>query len=128
MNKKLSFKQTLFKHIRCCCVVTCSMRCVYTNYLVKSTGVIDDSGIRISITENLRPIDLGMLNLGLTTDFYQVIPPNQKDFVSKAYCSTDCITKVIPSYQYEIVNYALFWWALLLRICLIHKDSFLIQV
>lgn len=70
----------------------------------RKSGVIDNSGIRISLTKNLRPNDLGLLNLGLTTDFYNVIPPNQKDFISKAYCSASCITEGLEAAKIPEIN------------------------
>ena len=59
------------------------------------SGIIDSSGIRISITKSLRPNDVGLLYIGQEVKWQQVVPPFQKNFLSTGYCSENCITKVI---------------------------------
>ena len=58
------------------------------------TGVIDDSGIRLTITKTLRSKEVSLLEIGHKVSYKQVVPPHQKAFVSKAYCSQGCIRKV----------------------------------
>ena len=58
------------------------------------TGVIDDSGIRLTITRTLRSKEVSLLEIGHKVSYKQVVPPHQKAFVSKAYCSQGCIRKV----------------------------------
>ena len=57
-------------------------------------GVIDNSGIRVSLTKTLRPIEVSLLSMGLDVNFKHVIPPFQEAFISKSYCSQKCIGKV----------------------------------
>ncbi|XP_052251385.1 DBH-like monooxygenase protein 1 isoform X1 [Dreissena polymorpha] len=53
--------------------------------------ILDNSGIRITLTSELRAQEAGMLVMGLLTSFKQVVPPGQSNFVSRAFCRDDCI-------------------------------------
>ncbi|KAL4218773.1 hypothetical protein ACF0H5_021360 [Mactra antiquata] len=59
----------------------------------RRTDMIDDSGIRITITPTLRKHEAGMLEMGHIVSYHQVIPPGQKNYVSNSYCSDQCLSK-----------------------------------
>ena len=59
------------------------------------SGLIDSSGIRISITKSLRTHDAGMLEMGYEVNWRQIVPPHQNDFLSVGYCSESCLAQVI---------------------------------
>ncbi|XP_052790851.1 DBH-like monooxygenase protein 1 homolog [Mya arenaria] len=54
--------------------------------------ILDDSGIRITITPDLRALEAGMFAMGLGTNIRQVIPPGETDFVSYGHCHGNCTT------------------------------------
>ena len=59
------------------------------------SGLIDSSGIRISITKSLRTHDAGMLEMGYEVNWRQIVPPHQNDYLSVGYCSASCLAQVI---------------------------------
>ncbi|KAL4218774.1 hypothetical protein ACF0H5_021361 [Mactra antiquata] len=59
----------------------------------RRSGAIDNSGIRITITPTLRKYEAGVMEIGHTSNFYMIIPPGQKEFISKSYCSADCLSE-----------------------------------
>lgn len=63
----------------------------------RRTDMIDDSGIRITITPTLRKHEAGMLELGHTVSYFQIVPPGQKNFVTKTYCTANCLNEVRDS-------------------------------
>lgn len=65
-----------------------------TIFLFDVSGVIDNSGIRMRLTSQLRQHDVGSLVVGHDVSSYQVIPPQQAAFISKGFCSENCINKV----------------------------------
>lgn len=56
-------------------------------------NLVDNSGIRITITSKLRQHDAGFLTMGniISPNWAQFIPPGDPDFVQKAYCSMRCL-------------------------------------
>lgn len=66
----------------------------------RRSDIIDDSGIRITITPTLRQHEAGMWQLGHTVTFYQLVPPGLKDFVTRSYCSAECLSDVVYSSLY----------------------------
>ncbi|XP_066941345.1 MOXD1 homolog 1-like [Macrobrachium rosenbergii] len=58
-------------------------------------GVVDNSGLRVFYTENLRPVDAGILILGHKVSPMQIIPPRQHWF-STGICSSGCTAKQLP--------------------------------
>lgn len=63
----------------------------------RRSDMIDDSGIRITITPTLRQQEAGMLELGHIVSYFQVVPPGLKDFVTRSYCSAECLSRVMYS-------------------------------
>ncbi|XP_053380830.1 DBH-like monooxygenase protein 1 [Mercenaria mercenaria] len=57
----------------------------------RKSDMIDNSGIRITITQSLRKHEAGMLQLGHLVGYSQIIPPGQKQLLSKGYCSEECV-------------------------------------
>ncbi|XP_066941219.1 MOXD1 homolog 1-like [Macrobrachium rosenbergii] len=58
-------------------------------------GIVDNSGLRIYYTENLRPYDAGILMLGHTVSPMQLIPPGQH-WLSIGHCSSNCTSNNLP--------------------------------
>lgn len=58
------------------------------------SDIVDNSGIRIYYTSQLREHDVGMLLTGMNVNPLQIVPPFAKEFVSKGYCYEDCLSKV----------------------------------
>ncbi|WAR31718.1 MOXD1-like protein [Mya arenaria] len=54
--------------------------------------ILDNSGLRITITPDLRAQEAAMLELGLGVNVRQVIPPGETDFVSYGHCHESCTT------------------------------------
>jgi len=60
------------------------------------TPVMDNSGIRIRYTDQLREFDTSMLLVGSEVNFLQMIPPGQEHFTSLGHCSADCTEVGFP--------------------------------
>ncbi|XP_033732845.1 DBH-like monooxygenase protein 1 [Pecten maximus] len=60
------------------------------------SGIVDSSGIRISYTPEVRKYDAGMLITGFFVDPAQIIPPYEKSFISKGYCSEQDLARGVP--------------------------------
>ncbi|XP_064084237.1 DBH-like monooxygenase protein 1 [Macrobrachium nipponense] len=58
-------------------------------------GVVDNSGIRIFHTENLRPNDAGILIVGHSVSPIQIVPPG-REWMSVGICSSNCTKENIP--------------------------------
>ena len=59
--------------------------------------MIDSSGLRFHYTKQLRKYESGVLMVGANVNWAMVIPPRQKDWEIKGFCSPDCTQKVSPS-------------------------------
>lgn len=57
--------------------------------------MIDNSGIRITLTPTLRPHEAGLLQVGHDVQYKQIVPPGLSNFISKSYCSAECLDDVI---------------------------------
>ncbi|KAL3871747.1 hypothetical protein ACJMK2_039725 [Sinanodonta woodiana] len=55
------------------------------------SDVIDNSGLRITLTRNLRQYDAGMMEIGHEVNWRQFIPPFEKAYLSQSACSSQCI-------------------------------------
>lgn len=54
-------------------------------------GLVDESGLRLYMTTELRPMEAGILTVGSTTSKSQlIIPPKQTSFVNTGFCSGTC--------------------------------------
>jgi len=68
------------------------------------TPIIDNSGIRIHYTDQLRPYDTGMLLVGSEVNFLQFIPPRQNSFTSVGHCSAECTSAGLPESGIKIIS------------------------
>ena len=64
----------------------------YDNPAVRG-DFVDNSGIRITLTSELRPNDAGTLELGSDVNNRMVIPPYSEEFLNSGYCSPDCLAE-----------------------------------
>lgn len=57
-------------------------------------GLVDNSGIQITFTSQLRPHDAAFLTMGniISPNWAQFIPPGESNFLQKAYCSMRCLS------------------------------------
>lgn len=69
----------------------------YNNPELKS-GIVDNSGIRFTVTPTLRLHDAGILEFTAPVDTNQVIPPHQSNFVSSVYCNESTLTEFLREY------------------------------
>lgn len=58
------------------------------------TDWIDSSGIRFLITPDLRPMDAGVIELGLEYTDKMAIPPTEENFPLTGYCVSECTAVV----------------------------------
>jgi len=56
---------------------------------------IDNSGIRLTLTSEIRQYDAGVMQVGANTERHQIVPPYTKQMVSTGYCSPDCLGESI---------------------------------
>lgn len=70
-------------------------------FLYFIAGIIDSSGIRFYISEDLRPMDAGIIELGLEYTDKMAIPPGQNSFLLSGYCVSEC-TAVVSDYFLEV--------------------------
>lgn len=57
---------------------------------------MDNSGIRVFVTENTRENDYGTITVHARFGQFQMIPPKAVGFRSMAYCTSECTESVLP--------------------------------
>lgn len=57
-------------------------------------GVVDNSGIRVHYTANLRASDGGVLVSGMNMNWTTLIPPYQESFTTYGHCGGFCTQEV----------------------------------
>ncbi|CAH1132464.1 unnamed protein product [Ceutorhynchus assimilis] len=67
----------------------------YNNPELKS-GIIDSSGVRFHISDKLRQMDAGVIELGLEYTDKMAIPPGQESFPLTGYCISSCTSVGFP--------------------------------
>uniref|UniRef100_A0A0R3PY91 DOMON domain-containing protein n=1 Tax=Angiostrongylus costaricensis TaxID=334426 RepID=A0A0R3PY91_ANGCS len=67
---------------------------IHYNNPRKYSGIIDDSGIEIVVTTNLRKHDAGVMEVGLIYSDANSIPPGQSAFPLTGHCTADCTNKL----------------------------------
>ncbi|KAI4454263.1 dopamine beta hydroxylase related [Holotrichia oblita] len=72
----------------------------YNNPKLRS-GIIDSSGIRFYVSQNLRPMDAGIIELGLEYTDKMAIPPGQSSFLLSGFCVSECTAVVSTDYLFE---------------------------
>ena len=66
----------------------------YDNVDLRKTGSLDNSGLRLTVTSQVREHDMGVLLVG--TNFHRgtsqpIIPPHLDQMLSAGYCSSECL-------------------------------------
>ncbi|XP_050300563.1 tyramine beta-hydroxylase [Anthonomus grandis grandis] len=61
------------------------------------SGVIDSSGIRFYVSDKLRKMDAGIIELGLEYTDKMAIPPGQNTFSLTGYCISSCTSIGLPA-------------------------------
>ncbi|BFZ20585.1 hypothetical protein BsWGS_23624 [Bradybaena similaris] len=69
---------------------------VHYNNPRQMTGRVDTSGIRFYVTSHLRNYDAGIMELGLEYTNKMAIPPRQKRFKLRGYCTHECTQVALP--------------------------------
>ncbi|KAH3694939.1 hypothetical protein DPMN_082384 [Dreissena polymorpha] len=70
----------------------------------QKTGVIDNSGIRITLTKQVRRNEASLLQLGVDDNPFQVIPPGLDVFISSGYCTERCISEAFKQSNVQEVK------------------------
>ncbi|XP_052790852.1 DBH-like monooxygenase protein 1 [Mya arenaria] len=81
------------------------MQIHYDNPEARS-DILDSSGLRITITPDLRSQEAGMLEIGMIANIRQVIPPGEKDFVSSGHCHSGCTSMAMN--QADVPEFKIF--------------------
>ncbi len=68
---------------------------VHYNNQDRLRGRVDRSGLRLTVTRDLRPHDAGIMELGLIYGDSMAIPPGQKQFTLSGHCVPGCTAEVI---------------------------------
>ncbi|VDM47615.1 unnamed protein product [Toxocara canis] len=69
---------------------------IHYNNVERERDVVDNSGFTITYTDQLRPYDAGILELGLIYSDANSIPPRQSAFPITGYCVADCTQNFPP--------------------------------
>lgn len=67
------------------------------------SNAIDSSGIRLFISPNLRPFDVGIMELGLEYIDKNSIPPKQPNFSLTGYCVSECTRIGLPKNGIKVI-------------------------
>lgn len=59
-------------------------------------GMVDNSGLRIYYTPNLRANDAGVMSIGMQPNWRHIIPPGQDTVVSEGHCVEECTKRAFP--------------------------------
>lgn len=62
--------------------------------------IVDDSGLRLTLTPTLRQHDAGVLTTGVGVNDLQIVPPFEKEFLSSGFCTSECLNKVTNSQSF----------------------------
>ncbi|XP_071074766.1 DBH-like monooxygenase protein 1 isoform X2 [Dasypus novemcinctus] len=54
-------------------------------------GLIDNSGLRLFHTTNIRKYDAGVIEAGLWVSLFHTIPPGMPEFRSEGHCTLECL-------------------------------------
>lgn len=56
--------------------------------------MIDNSGLRLFYTADLRRYDAGVIEAGLWVSLFHNIPPGMPEFMSEGHCTRECLEEV----------------------------------
>lgn len=73
----------------------------YDNVNLRS-DFVDNSGLRMYVTKQIRQYDAGMLEVGVNVDAYQIIPPYSDSFLSRGYCHENCLSEMLGDGEIHI--------------------------
>lgn len=65
--------------------------------LAEEKGVMDGSGLRLTITPQLREEDFGYLFLGTSLSDTPALEPGQKSLSRRGYCPAECLARHMPA-------------------------------
>ncbi|KAJ8038730.1 Dopamine beta-hydroxylase [Holothuria leucospilota] len=69
---------------------------VHYNNPLRVSGLVDSSGIKFYVTENLRKYSVGILEVGVTYAPNLVIPPGEGEFELSGICLPNCTSSGLP--------------------------------
>ena len=69
-----------------------TFNCSHLNALVP--GLIDNSGLRLFHTTDIRKYDAGVIEAGLWVSLFHTIPPGLPEFRSEGHCTLECLEEV----------------------------------
>nr|XP_028579274.1 DBH-like monooxygenase protein 1 [Podarcis muralis] len=60
-------------------------------------GMIDNSGLRLFYTPDLRSYDAGVIEAGLWVSLFHNIPPGMPEFTSEGHCTLECLEEALDA-------------------------------
>ncbi|CAL1540451.1 unnamed protein product [Lymnaea stagnalis] len=66
------------------------------------TDFVDNSGMRLYLTKQLRQHDAGIIEAGLAVDMNLVVPPYESSFVMRGYCQSSCVDQGVGDQEIHI--------------------------
>ena len=78
---------------------------VHYNNQDRLRGRLDRSGLRLTVTRDLRPHDAGIMELGLVYGDAMAIPPGQEEFSLSGHCVPGCTMEVVQHLLLSVLVY-----------------------
>ena len=88
-------------HLQLYCLVTVII--CHDYLLTLNTGVRDVSGFELTYVDIPRKYDAGVMTIGHTVNFMQIVPPHQDNFDIYGVCDSSCTSQV--SIVYCVIYY-----------------------
>ncbi|XP_044304965.1 DBH-like monooxygenase protein 1 [Varanus komodoensis] len=60
-------------------------------------GMMDNSGLRLFYTPDLRKYDAGVIEAGLWVSLFHNIPPGMPEFMSEGHCTLECLEEALDA-------------------------------
>ncbi|EAW48033.1 monooxygenase DBH like 1 [Homo sapiens] len=60
-------------------------------------GLIDNSGLRLFYTMDIRKYDAGVIEAGLWVSLFHTIPPGMPEFQSEGHCTLECLEEALEA-------------------------------
>ncbi|KAM6465739.1 DBH-like monooxygenase protein 1 isoform 2-T2 [Liasis olivaceus] len=76
-------------------------------------GMIDNSGLRLFYTPDLRRYDAGVIEAGLWVSLFHNIPPGMPEFMSEGHCTLECLEEgdnLVTECHYSTLNRSDMTW------------------
>ncbi|KAJ8686728.1 hypothetical protein QAD02_022522 [Eretmocerus hayati] len=77
----------------------------YNNKLGRQ--VVDSSGVRLHLTPNLRSEEAGILVAGVAVSPMHMVPPQQKEYATAGYCTSQCTNQMFDDRGINVVSVVL---------------------